>query len=139
MSTATPALARWDRRPEPLEAVAVAASGRARAALAATARARLEGGAILRAAASDGWLLVLGPARDLPWADGAVYLGQEAGALLPTTVRTWPPPDLVLRAISSRTRRPDLLVALLPDAVLLVPRPERPADPALLASLVGGG
>lgn len=139
MSETASAIIRWEQRPAPLPPVAVAARGRARPTLAASASERLRGGAALKAAGNESWLLVLGPEVELPWCDGALYLGSDGGVLLPTTLRCWPAPDLVLRAIHARTRRPELVVAVLPETVLLVRRPERAADLALLAALVSGG
>lgn len=71
-------------------------------------------------------LVVLGVAADLPWVDGAVYLGRDADApalLLPTTREPSVPPVLAERALIARGQA---LNAAPPLAVFL--------DPPLLAS-----
>lgn len=71
-------------------------------------------------------LVVLGVAADLPWVDGAVYLGRDADApalLLPTTREPSVPPVLAERALVAWAQA---LNAAPPLAVLL--------DPPLLAS-----
>lgn len=121
----TPIRPQWTVRELPLPAAAVAGTDEAGVALRAAAVDRIERGAVLRAATGDGWTLILGD--DLPWADGAVYLGDDAGLLVPTTVRPSLPAG-VLRAAFG----PEAL-AVLPGRVLVGPAPIRPADPASLA------
>ena len=65
--------------------------------LRAAARRRIDAGAELRAAAGDGWLLILGD--DLPWADGCVYVGHDGPLLLPTTRALDRPPTWSRRAL----------------------------------------
>ncbi len=117
-------LVSWQPRTAPLDPVAVAARGRAARALARRlllcdddALARLHG------TAAPDLLVVLGDAADLPWVDGAVYLGKDAAApalLLPTTREPSVPLPLLERAFARAG------VAAPPLAVLL--------DPPLLAS-----
>ncbi|HKV06746.1 MAG TPA: hypothetical protein VJ725_01325, partial [Thermoanaerobaculia bacterium] len=64
--------------------------------------ARLEG------VAGEDLLVLLGPAADLPWADGTVYLGRDPEApslLLPTTREPSVPLPLLEQALIARARR----------------------------------
>jgi len=121
----------WVPREPPLPAVAVAGSGPVAAALAASARSRVLEGAELRAAAADDWILVLGDSDDLPWADGAHYLGFDAGLLVPTT-RTPVPRAELWRDHLVGGRPSGGIAALMPDQALVTDMPLRPADPAWL-------
>jgi hypothetical protein len=129
----------WRARPEPLPAAAVTAPPARTAALAAATLRRLEAGAQLQAAVAADRLLVLGD--DLPWCDGAVYLGWDAGLLLPATEAPDFPPDrnlpleLVAASLRSRVPADHSLVVLVSGTVLASPRPRRRADPAVLARL----
>jgi hypothetical protein len=105
------------------------ARGAALAGLSAATRARLRRGADLRAAAGDGWLVVLGAPDALPWADGCVYVGREGELLVPTTRAVDPGPDLVAAALR---REGASLLVVLEDAVLRGPLPARAADPDAL-------
>jgi hypothetical protein len=131
----TPALpVRWSRRAEPLPAAAVAASGPVAADLRADTVVRVAAGARLRACGGAGdWLIVLGEEDELPWADGATYLGWDSGVLTPTLVRPRPTPDLLREALRQLTGAQPL-VALLPGVVLAGPLPREPVDPARLAA-----
>jgi hypothetical protein len=118
-------------REPPLTAAGVVARGPAVPALAAATARRIESGAALRAAAAEGWLLVLGAADDLPWADGCTFVGADGPLLVPTTRRAQPHPDLVAAAL--RGPAVGALVVLLEDAALVTPTPARPLDPQRLA------
>jgi hypothetical protein len=120
----------WSRREPPLPSAAVAATGEALDSLRSATITRIEAGAELRATAGDGWLVVLGAGTDLPWADGAIYLGWDSGLLVPTTLAPAPAAGL-LRAALPR----EGLVSLVPDRVLVSPLPVRVADPVLLAGV----
>ncbi|WP_155374555.1 bpX5 domain-containing protein [Catellatospora vulcania] len=126
--TAGPA---WRRREPPLDPAAVLATGTAVEALAARTREHPAAGR-LRAAAGDGWLLVLGEAADLPWSPQVRYLGWDAGVLMPTALRPGAPADLAAR--EARRRCGQELVVLLPDALLGGPMPARPLDVRRLPS-----
>ena len=66
---------------------------------------------------APGLLLVLGEARDLPWVDGSVYLGREAGAnrlLIPTTLACSLSLSLLERALCRQVEAWQLPLALLP-------------------------
>ncbi|GHH80900.1 hypothetical protein GCM10018781_62340 [Kitasatospora indigofera] len=78
-------------------------------------------------------LLVLGAEEDLPWADGARYLGLDAGLLVPTTARPGPAPALWRRALGAAEGR---LCVLVPGHAL-VADPPPPATPAALEPYTG--
>lgn len=118
----------WRSRSAPLEPVGMAARGATARALARRLLARDDDAlARLSGVAGPELLVVLGVAADLPWVDGAVYLGRDADApalLLPTTREPSMPPVLAERALVARAQ---VLNATPPLAVLL--------DPPLLASV----
>jgi hypothetical protein len=117
----------WRPRSTPLDPVGVAARGESARALARRLLARDdEALARMSGAAAPELLVVLGDSADLPWVDGAVYLGKDASApslLLPTTREPSVPLPLVERAFARAAGAPP------PLAVLL--------DPPLLTSLQG--
>ncbi|MFE7190457.1 hypothetical protein [Kitasatospora sp. NPDC057541] len=132
---APPAVAlRWERREPPLPATAVLAVGAAVPALAAATRERLTDGARLGVLADDTTLLVLGAEADLPWADGARYLGHDGELLVPTTARPRPAPALWRTALGAE---PGDLCVLVPGHALVAARPAPATDPDALAPLSG--
>ncbi|MFC5664861.1 hypothetical protein ACFP3U_17965 [Kitasatospora misakiensis] len=122
----------WERREPPLTAAAVLAVGDAVPALAAATRERLTDGARLGVLADDTTLLVLGDERDLPWSDGAHYLGHDGELLLPTTARPRPAATLWRAALGAR---PGDLCALVPGHALVAAPPAPATDPDALAPL----
>jgi hypothetical protein len=120
----------WSPRDPPLLCVAVAAFGPAASALAGSTLQRLGAGQLLTASAGDGWLLVFGAAEDLPWCDGAVYLGNDSGCLVPTSQRCSVPPDLVRASLVEQRPRPADVFVLLPGHALetLMPTARPDAD-----------
>jgi hypothetical protein len=125
---------RWSRRSTPLPAAAVVASGAVAADLREDTLVRVASGARLRACVgNEGWLIVLGDPDELPWADGATYLGWDSGVLVPTLAQPWPCTDLLREPLRRLTGRQPL-VALLPELVLAGPLPREPVDPARLSS-----
>ena len=120
-ATRTPAPLTWARREPPLHPAAVAGGADLRAV---TVR-RLREGAGLRVAFGREWTLVVG--EDLPWADGATYLGWDDGLLVPTTLAPSTPAGLLRHAL------PADVLAVLPGAVLTGQPPKHPANPELLA------
>lgn len=139
----------WRRREPPLAVRAVAACGSAARTLAAEAASRVEEGVLLRAVSDEEWVVVLGAADDLPWVDGARYLGWDAGALVPTTHEPVPSTSLWRAAVFDAGRNgteaaadsatesdqgvgADSLLVLLPGHVLHAAMPERAADSVLL-------
>lgn len=109
----------WQLRERPLQPVAVAAIGTAARALVASVERRAE--LRLRGVAGDDVLVFLGDEDELPWADGAIYLGRDEDApslLLPTTLRPTLPLPLVERAFLRRGWGP---FALLPASRMLLP------------------
>jgi len=117
----------WRPRTTPLDPLGMAVRGDAVRALAKRLLARDdEALARLSGVASPGLLVVLGEAADLPWVDGAVYLGRDADApslFLPTSREPTAPLPLVERALLARARTSGTSP---PYAVLV--------DPPLLAS-----
>jgi hypothetical protein len=116
----------WRPRARPLPPVGAAARGRAARALAERLTSRSdEALARLEGVAGEDLLVVLGPADELPWTDGAIYLGRDPGApslLLPTTHEPSVPLPLLERALIARALRvpgaaPPLVV--FPDPPLL--------------------
>ncbi|MFH8381344.1 hypothetical protein ACH4E7_10420 [Kitasatospora sp. NPDC018058] len=126
---------RWERREPPLEAVAVLALGSAVPVLAAAARSRIQSGRRLAVAGDEGALLVLGEVADLPWADGARYLGSEGGVLVPTTARPQPPAALWRAALGATEER---LCVLVPGHALVTDPPAPGCDPTGLDPFLGG-
>lgn len=137
----------WQLREPPLPPVAALATGAAVGPLAAAALRRGERPTnaapdpasgpppALRAASADGVLLLLG--EDLPWAAGVRYLGwaRDQVLLLPTDRAPDLPVDLLVAAARQRFGLDDL-IAVLPERILLLPRPRYPAEAARLAELV---
>ncbi|MFJ7244635.1 hypothetical protein ACIQWA_08285 [Kitasatospora sp. NPDC098652] len=118
---------RWERREPPLEPVAALALGTAVPALAAATRSRLAAGHRLAVAADGTALLVLGEAPDLPWADGARYLGEDDGVLVPTTARPQPGAALWRVALGAADGQ---LCVLVPGHALVGDRPAPVRGPA---------
>jgi hypothetical protein len=126
----------WLRREPPLAAVAVVGVGAVAARLAEAAHERLRGGAELRAIVEPGHLVVLGAEHDLPWTDGARYLGWDGRALTLTTHRVLPAADLWRdAAIAQEGGDPGALVVVLPEQILVAAMPVRPVDPDALAAV----
>lgn len=91
----------------------------------------------LTATAAPEWLVVLGPADALPWADGVRYAAPHALApalWLPTHLEPDAPLDLLWQALERRHARTPLLLWPEPAAVLPLDRP-RAASDELLAEL----
>jgi hypothetical protein len=86
----------------------------------------------LRGAASGDLLLFLGDAEELPWADGAVYLGRDPdapGLLMPTLLAPAVHAPLLERAFRRRFPDAGQPIAVLPGArVLLSAAAARPVD-----------
>jgi hypothetical protein len=102
-------------------------------ALRAATRRQVAAGVELRVCTGDGWLLVLGAAADLPWADDVTYLAWQEGLLLGTTVRSTPSPELFRRALARRVPEGHHLIAVVGDEVLSSSMPERAADLTVLS------
>lgn len=117
----------WQQRRAPLVAAAVAGTGAPALDLATGLLRRTDDGLTpLRAVVAsnaDGTpeaLVVLGPPEQLPWCDGATYLGrspQAPGLLLPTVKAPTVPPGLLVAALQIQR-----LTALLPvqERVLVI-------------------
>jgi len=108
----------------------VAARGVAARALARRLLAREDAAlARLRGAAAPDLLVVLGDPAELPWVDGAVYLGKDAAAptlLLPTTREPSVPLPLLERAFARAAAAPPPLAVLLEPPLLASTEAARP-------------
>ncbi len=94
---------------------------------------------LLAATAAPHWLVVLGPADALPWADGVRYAAPHplAPALwLPTHAEPDVPADLLWRVLERQHGRTPLLLWPEPAAVLPLDRPLVASDDLL--SALGG-
>jgi MoxR-like ATPase len=120
------------RREPPLPPAAVVAQHGAVPELLAATRARVAAGAELRVCTGNGWLLVLGAAADLPWADGVTYLAWQEGLLLPTTQAVTPSAELLRRALAAQAPPGHDLVAVIGDYVLTSAMPQRAVDLTVL-------
>ncbi len=116
----------WEERKEPCEPVGAIAWDASARALAKRLLA-LEDDHLSRLRASGGTseclLLLLGETADLPWADGVVYLGQDAEAptiLLPTLLAPSVPLPLVERLILQRSGDLPFPIVFLPHTGLLI-------------------
>lgn len=103
-------------RATPLNAVAVAALRPHAAALGQRLR-QLSDDQLARftGVSADGALVILGPSSELPWFDGALYLGAQGALLLPT----WAEPSLHPRLLEQALRHAMPSAPAGPLAVLL--------------------
>ena len=115
----------WRPRAEPLSPGAVVALGDAADALARRLLTREDAEiARLQGVTADGMIAVIGATEDLPWVDGALYLGHDAAApvlLLPTTLEPDLPADLLQHALAHRFPAAASPLALLPSDRLVIP------------------
>ena len=118
----------WRERASPLAPVAVWAEGPARRALLERLLALPgEHRARLRGAASAHVVIVSGEREQLPWVEGAKYLGRDPSApslLLPTTLEPSAPASLLERALLARVPRSAIPLAVLLSPARLVPMGE---------------
>ncbi|HEX7181678.1 MAG TPA: hypothetical protein VF756_07535 [Thermoanaerobaculia bacterium] len=141
----------WRPRAAPLDPVGLAVRGEAARELARRLLARGdEALGRLQGVAAPGLLVVLGDpleaGADLPWVDGAVYLGRDPGApalLLPTAREPSAPLPLVERALVIQARAsgasPPFAVLLDPPLLASIQEARPLVRPRLLAWLEGGG
>jgi MoxR-vWA-beta-propeller ternary system protein len=121
----------WSPRATPLTPVAVFAAGAPSRSLARSASRLVAAGRALRAAAGSDHLLVLAQPDDLPWADGATYLGRDGPILLPTTQQCSVHLDLLAQALRQRYGTGQFLVV--PGRVVAFAPSLDVADPDWLA------
>lgn len=113
----------WAAREPPLEPIAVAGVGAPALALARRLLdrddehlGRLRG---VAASGAPAMLVALGPAEELPWVDGVVYLGRDPLApalLVPTILRPEVHPSLVERAFLAGAPAGSAPIAVFPSA-----------------------
>lgn len=125
----------WARRPTPLPAAAVAVRVDAVPNLLSALAGRVRDGADLRLVIGPAAAVVLGDEPELPWCEGAHYLGWEAGVLVATHSTPQPAVDLLVPSLRASVPEGCDLVALLPWGILAARTPTRPIDPAGLAHL----
>ena len=135
----TAGLLRWAPREVPLPVSAATAPPADTGELLDAVADRARGGAALRLVAGDAGCVVLGDVHDLPWCPGVVYLGWEAGALVPTTRSPVPAVDLVLPSLRDRLPPDHGLVVVVPWGILAAPSPTRAVDLAALEMLRPSG
>lgn len=127
---------RWVPRTDPLTPTAVAAAPRDMRWLLAAIGRKLSEGVALRLACGSGGAIALGPASDLPWFPGALYLGRvegaEPGVLEPTAIAPVPAADLAIAAARHRLPAGCDLIALVPWGIMVATTPARPVDAAAL-------
>lgn len=118
----------WDLREPPLAPIAVLGSGVVARRLAAAVRPAVA--SALEVAASAESLLIVGGTDDLPWVDGARFLGREDGLLMPTTHVPSVPSDLVRSVLAQAM--PGQEFAMIDDRVLTFPALTAGVDPRWL-------
>lgn len=128
----------WQRREPALAAVAVIGVGAVAGRLTEAAELRLRDGAELQVITHPEYLLILGAEHQLPWTDGARYLGWDGAALSLTTHRVVPAADQWRdAAIAEDGGDPAALVVVLPEQILLAALPTQTADAESLAAAAG--
>jgi hypothetical protein len=92
---------------------------------------------LLEVTAASSWLVVIGAADDLPWADGVRYAAPSAlapGLWLPTHVEPAVPHDLLAQALRRRHERQPML--LWPEPAVAWPLDRaQPASDTVLAAI----
>jgi hypothetical protein len=108
----------WASRSVPLRPAAVLGQGSVASILARALVDGLARGVDLDVHASDGFLLAIGDEHDLPWVDGATWLGRDGPLLIPTSLEPSLDTGLLARAIARRIGAVHGWVILLPDQLL---------------------
>lgn len=132
----------WRARARPLEPSAAFAEGDAAQALARACLARPwgEGGTGLQGVWAPGLLALLGPAVELPWAEGVAYFGYDPSApalLLPTHSEPTVPAALLERAVLRAVSGAPVLVVPQPPRLVSAAR-ARPFGPERLRAWLAG-
>jgi hypothetical protein len=124
----------WDLRDPPLAPVAMLCRGTAASALArALFYDDVRRSQCVMVGTGD-VLIAIGD--DLPWVDGATWLGRVDGLLLPTTLKPAVAPSLVLDALFMHRRRTSIAVVT-PDLALVAQMPSGPPPLDVLAAGAG--
>ena len=127
----------WTRRPTPLRPSAILGRGPVTPFLARALSDRVSRGIDLEVHAGDGYLLAIGDEAELPWVDGATWLGRDGALLVPTTLAPMPDVGLVSRAIAREIGSRVGWVVLLPDRVLVSERSTGLLDLQALREIAG--
>lgn len=125
----------WQPRMSPLRPAAVLGVGPVAAVLARALIDRIARGGDLRVHAGPGCVLAIGEEPDLPWVDGATWLGRDGPLYTPTTLVPVLPAELLARAIARRTSSSGAWIALLPDRLLVGDTSFGIPDPSRLAAI----
>jgi hypothetical protein len=126
----------WTVRPEPLRPTAVLGRGSVATALSEALAGRLESGIDLEIHAAQGVVLAIGQEGDLPWVDGATWLGRDGPLLMPTTLRPALDTGLVARAIQRRVGPDAGWIVVTPDELLTGRHATGAPDAATLKRLI---
>jgi len=90
----------WQRREPPLPIAGVIAEGKAAIALVERLADRMRKETVdVSVYTADRMFVVLGEAQELPWIDGATWIGRDGQLLCPTALVPDLPTDLVTRAV----------------------------------------
>ncbi len=133
----------WAQRQEPLSPVCVAAIGDRATALGLRLLKEdyQESFVRLQAVVTDNILLLFGAVDDLPWVDGALYLGKDSQAgsmLIPTNLAPSVPMDVVFRAILKGFPAAPPVVLLPKQGLLFSASPARPISKDRLVAWLEG-
>lgn len=130
----------WTPRRHPLAPAAVVARGAAAHRLAERLLARDDAAlARLRGLAGPSFILVAGDAAELPWVDGAVYVGRDPAApalLVPTALEPNVPLGLLERGVLARAGSAAPVAVLVDPPACIATASARPIDRARLSAFV---
>jgi len=127
----------WRLRAQPLPVCGVLLRGDSSRTFSARVADRNDVASSLRLAVGDGYLVAVGDASDLPWVDGAVWLGRDGPILCPTTLQPDMPSALVAGALMRNGHRG--LVVATPAIAFVSDLPAGPPSTAQLVQLAQGG
>lgn len=127
-------LLKWKERATPLPISGVLAQGAVGVALvhrlAEDVHANV--GTVFRMAASQTTVVAIGDEANLPWIDGAVWLGEDRGISCPTTIEPSLHPALVASAVQYQARSVGQVICAPNLAFVLAGTTTSPDRPALL-------
>ncbi|MCP3878710.1 MAG: hypothetical protein GY701_10020 [Sulfitobacter sp.] len=115
----------WLRREPPLAVAGVLAQGGVASEFASRLADTLGPASDVRVLVGDDCLVALGESGDLPWVDGAVWLGLDGPLFCPTTLQPNVPPDVAARAVTKHAGSGGVVV-LTPTIAFSAPAPIGP-------------